>query len=265
MADLTFYDAAWPPANPPVTDGVCLYIGGDTPHVWTAEEIGMQPARYRLPIFVRSNPPGPGPAADVAAALARLKAIGAPRGTLVAWDMETAADAPYIRAVSAGLTAGGYKLIIYGSESMVRGNDVPDGLYFGADWTNVPHLHPGDAMTQYVSFSGFDEELARSSLPFWDTRPAPPAPVPSWQEAMMQTLPVISTSQNADDAHNARWFVHRIQAILAAVFALPVKADGVYGPATAAAVAAVQRKYGLTADSIVGPATWPLILAGEHS
>lgn len=170
MTDLTFYDAAFPPADPPPVDGVCIYIGGDTPHVWTLEEIGMQRARYRLPIFVRSNPPGPGPAQDVASALSRLKTIGAPRGTLVAWDLETAADALYIRGASTGLTSAGYKLIVYGSESTVRGNQVPDGLYFGADWTSVPHLHSGDAMTQYVSFAGFDEELARPGLPFWDTQ-----------------------------------------------------------------------------------------------
>lgn len=178
MSDLTFYDAAFPPADPPPVDGVCIYIGGDTPHVWSLEEIGMQAARFRLPVYVRSNPPGPGPAADVAAALSRLRAIGAPKGTLVAWDLETAADAVYIRGVSTGLKSAGYELIIYGSESTVRGNDVPDGLYFGADWTSVPHLHSGDAMTQYVSFSGFDEELARPGLPFWDTRPPKPKPAP---------------------------------------------------------------------------------------
>lgn len=170
MTDLTFYDAAFPPAEPPATDGVCVYIGGDAVHVWTLEEIGMQPARYRLPVFVRSNPPGPGAAQDVASGLSRLRAIGAPRRTLVAWDMETAADALYIRGVSTGLANGGYKLIVYGSESTVRGNQVPDGLIWGADWTSVPHLHSGDAMTQYVSFSGFDEELARPGLPFWDTQ-----------------------------------------------------------------------------------------------
>jgi hypothetical protein len=129
VADLTFYDAAWPPDPPPVTDGVVIYIGGDTPHVWTAEEIGMQPARYRLPVFVRSDPRGiAGVASDVNAALAQLAAIKAPRGILVAWDMETAADKTYIAGVYTGLAAHGYELIIYGSQSDVMGNDNPDGL-----------------------------------------------------------------------------------------------------------------------------------------
>ncbi len=75
------------------------------------------------------------------------------------------------------MSASRYALIVYGSQSTVFGNDVPDGLYFGADWTGMPHLAAGDAMTQWVSFSGYDEDLARATLPFWDTRPAPePAP-----------------------------------------------------------------------------------------
>ena len=94
---LTFYDAAWPPALPPETDGFCCYIGGDTPHVWTLEEIRAQKARYILPIFVRSNPRGlAGVAPDVNAALRELAAIGAPKGILIAWDMEMAADVLYI-------------------------------------------------------------------------------------------------------------------------------------------------------------------------
>jgi hypothetical protein len=176
MGQLLFYDAAWPPASPPASDGVAFYIGGDTPHVWTAAEVSASKARYRLPIYVRSNPPGPGAAADVAAALAQLKAIGAPAGVLVAWDMETAADAGYISAVSTGITSAGYQIIVYGSQSTVLGNKVPDGLYWGADWTAAVHLAGADVMTQYVSFAGYDLSTARSSLPFWDTQPPGPLP-----------------------------------------------------------------------------------------
>lgn len=187
---LTFYDAAWPPAHPPKTDGVCGYIGGDTPHIWSDADWWFQPARYRLPIFVRSNPPGPGAVADVAAAVAQLKAIGAPHGTLVAWDTETAADAAYISSVYIHLTAAGYKLIVYGSQSAVMGNQNPDGLYWGADWTDTPHLHSGDQMTQYVSYPAYDENLAQASLPFWDTRPAPKGwtfPAPGGLHVVKQT------------------------------------------------------------------------------
>lgn len=179
---LSFWDAAYPLASPPPSDGVVIYLpGGDAVHGWSTAEAGEQKARYRLPVFVRSNPPGPGAAADVAAAVAALHAIGAPKGTLVAWDVEMAADAAYIRAVYGAMKAAGYLLIVYGSQSTVLGNDNPDGLYWGADWTGVPHLHSPDMMTQWVSFAGYDESLAEASLPFWDTAPhvLPPAgPVP---------------------------------------------------------------------------------------
>lgn len=187
---LTFYDAAYPPAHPPKTDGVCIYIGGDAVHVWTAGDRDSQTARYRLPVFVRSNPPGPGAAADVAAAVAQLKVIGAPHGTLVAWDTETAADATYISGVYVRLAAAGYKLIVYGSQSAVMGNQAPDGLYWGADWTDTPHLHSGDAITQYVNYTAYDEDEAEASLPFWDTRPAPKGwtfPAPAGLHVVKQT------------------------------------------------------------------------------
>lgn len=179
MADLTFYDAAWPPVPPPETDGVCIYIGGDAVHVWTLAEIQAQKARYRLPVFVRSTPRGiSGVAADVNAALAQLAAIGAPRGILVAFDLETAADKTYIAGVYSGLAAHGYELLVYGSESSVMGNDNPDGLYFAADWTGSPHLAKGSVVTQWVSFAAYDEDLAEPGLPFWDTQAKPPVPPP---------------------------------------------------------------------------------------
>lgn len=51
--------------------------------------------------------------------------------------------------------------------------------------------------------------------------------------------------------------VRRIQA------AVGVKVDGYYGPDTANAVAAFQKKHGLAADKIVGPDTWAAINGGK--
>ena len=278
---LTFYDSAFPPAVPPPTDGVCIYIGGDTIHVWTPEEIGMQPARYRLPVFVRSNPLGiAGVAPDVNAALTHLAAIKAPRGILVAFDLETAADKTYIAGIYTGLLAAGYQLIVYGSQSTVMGNDNPDGLYFGADWTNQPHLAHGNVMTQWVSFSGYDLDLAESTLPFWDTQAKPPrppvnpkpapSPVPAWQEAMLNKLPTLS--EGAEDKAGEVFFVHRAQALVHLYGQITGLADaasqmvtGNYESATAACVRAVQGHVGITADGIVGPQTWSVLVTGSAS
>jgi len=237
---LTFYDAAWPPAPPPKTDGVCGYIGGDTPHVWTAADWRSQTARYRLPIFVRSNPPGPGASADVVTAVRQLQAIGAPKGMLVAWDMETAADSAYIASVFRDLSSFGYRLIVYGSES--------------TDWTGTAHFARGDQMTQYVDFGGYDEDLAQSSLPFWDTRAGAPTPpvTTNWQEAIMQALPELK--QGATGAP-----VRTVQGLLMAR-GYSITLDGVFGPATDAVVRRFQGNAHLAADGVVGRATGPALM-----
>lgn len=273
MGTLKFVDAAWPPDPLPDVDGFCFYIGGDTPHVYTNAEVAALKAKYRylLPIYVRAPMPGPGPGSDVVAAVTRLRQIGAPKGTLVAWDSETSVDAPYIKAVYADLATAGYVLIDYGSQGFVFGNQNPDGYYWGAEWTDVPHLAGGDVVTQYVSFSGYDESLAESSLPFWDTRggpvPDPPSPVPAWQETMMNTLPTLQ--QGAIDTPGRIYFVTRIQALVEAIGAInslgavcQVVQDGDFGPATTAGVKRIQEFFGITQDGIVGPHTWSCLVTG---
>lgn len=54
--------------------------------------------------------------------------------------------------------------------------------------------------------------------------------------------------------------VKRLQALLAANFGQTVVVDGNYGPQTTTAVLNVQRFFGLTADDIVGPKTWGIVL-----
>ena len=51
--------------------------------------------------------------------------------------------------------------------------------------------------------------------------------------------------------------VKAIQFLLRARGFYPAQPDGIYGPQTASAVKAFQRKSGLTVDGIVGPATFP--------
>jgi peptidoglycan hydrolase-like protein with peptidoglycan-binding domain len=113
-------------------------------------------------------------------------------------------------------------------------------------------------MTQWVSFSGFDLDLAESSLPFWDTQakarkpPANPAPVPAWQEAMLNALPVVKLGDSGED-------VRTVQGLCIAR-GHQVTVDGSFGPATHEAVVAVQAAAHIAGDGITGPATWPALI-----
>jgi hypothetical protein len=261
-AVLTFWDAAYPQQTQPNTDGVCFYIGGDTLHVWTATEVALTKARYRLPVFVRSNPSGASPAGDVTVAVTRLHQLGAPAGCLVAWDMEMASDPGYISAVYRGMRTAGYEIIVYGSQSTVFGNQNPDGLYWGADWTNVPHLHSGDAITQYVDFGPTDQSEALSTLPFWDTHtkapvtpptsPPPQTTIPAWQEALMKALPVVKKGMTGTAVKTVQGLCCSRGYITAI--------DGNFGAGTESAVASVQKAASIAGDGVVGANTWPVLM-----
>ena len=253
MTDLIFYDAAWPPVNPPATDGVAFYIGGDATNVWTSQQIKSQRARYRLPIYVRSNPRLSNAIHDVSEAVARLEQLDAPKGCLVAWDSETSADPGYMLGVFQHLQLAGYTLIDYGSQSTLFGNDVPPGgYYWGADWTSRAQVLPGDAGTQYFSGRKYDLSVFRPGLPFWDAKTGTVAKTINWEEEMMQQLPTLQSGATGD-------MVKTIQGLCGAR-GWPVKIDGVFGPDTANSVHLVQGHAGITSDGIVGPQTWPVLV-----
>lgn len=273
LRNLLFYDAAYPPKSPPVADGVCIYLGGDTPHVWSKAEIqnALKGVTYILPIWVRSNPPGPGASVDVADCVKQLQAVGAPKGCLVAWDMETSVSASYILAVYTLLKAAGYVLIVYGSQSVVMGNQVPDGLYWGADWTSVQHLARGDEITQYANLGAYDEDLAMPVLPFWNGKTGKVSGgdgvsvTPTGVFVTVQlSLPVLA--KGAKDVAGQHQSVHDIQGIMIGAGTanqipelMNLKPDGVFGPATDAAVRRAQQLWGFTGpqvDGVWGPATW---------
>lgn len=182
---ITFIDAAYPPQSMKGAEGLCFYIGGDTPHVWTIQEVNSFNARYLLPVWVRSNPDISLAGEDATTALnALVHTYHAPEGSLVALDSETSADPGYVREFVTRMNAGGYPVIDYGSVSTVFGNDNPDGYYWSADWTGFPHFSWKSQMTQYISFPSYDLSEAVPNLPFW--QPGKPAPAPKPQETDMQ-------------------------------------------------------------------------------
>jgi hypothetical protein len=178
------YDAAYPPPSPPKWEAVAAYIGGNTPHVWTIAEWNAQPARWRLPIYVRSNPGSHSPHADAALAVAWLVLHNVPRGSAVALDLETAVNGPYVRAFDADLKAAGYVTLAYGSLSTIFRNPKTSGGYWVAHYTGSDHMEPGSVATQWADDKQlkkpWDANTVADSVPLWDTHPTPaPAPAPA--------------------------------------------------------------------------------------
>ena len=245
MGDLKFYDAAFKPSPEPTGfDGVAFYIGGDTPNVWTKEEIDSTSERFRLPIFVRSDPAQANASQDSKTALAYLTMIEAPKHTLVALDSETSIDPNYVAGFYYGMANGGYKTIDYGSVSSVFGNNIPDGYYWGAHWTNRPHIEPGTDMTQWEALGAYDESLALPTLPFWDTAVAV-IPPPS-------VFPIVKFGEQG-------LWVRRVQGLLVANFA-QLAIDGEFGIITEGAVKAEQHEANLPTSGTVDDPTWSALL-----
>jgi len=214
----------------------------------------------------------------------------------------TPADAAgwYERQKARGIT----RPCLYASASVMESDVVPVMMAAGigrnavrlwsAHYTGVPHICGPSSCglmsieadgTQWTNRAGgrdLDESLLVAG--FFDAAPAPapkpppprpaPAPVsdpvPVWQEAILNKLPVLA--EGAQDEAGHVFYVHRLQA-LAAVYSqitgvaepAALTADGVFGPATAEAVRAVQAHAGIAVDGTVGPATWSVLVTGSAS
>jgi hypothetical protein len=168
---LNGYDAAFPPADPPVADVVFTYGGGDTPHVWTSAEIATQPARFRVPIWVRSDPGGTAQAqSDATAFVGYLVEIGCPRGVYTVLDLETAIDPPYVTAFGQAMHDVGWMVSPYGSSSTLFKNPILDG-YFVAE-PGASGIPANCVMCQHTEDAGggaYDLDWLLPSLKLWDT------------------------------------------------------------------------------------------------
>lgn len=138
-------------------DAIAFYLGGWTPHVWTATQIKAQTVGLMLPIWVY-DPSRAGSAngtSDGNSAVAALKAAGVPAGVRVVVDMEAVVDQPYVTAFRNVIAAAGYWTTVYGSASTLFGNYAqaqgPGGGWWVADWTESPFMysHAGVWATQY--------------------------------------------------------------------------------------------------------------------
>lgn len=172
------WDAAWPVAQPAGTSAVLMYFGGDTPNPVTFADIGAWTARYRVPVWVRSNPASVSAASDAAAMVARLRAFRVPAGVFTWLDLETAVDPAYVNVYGTALHAAGYKVTPYGSIGFLHLNPQLDG-YAVAHYTGLPHICTistcgiNAVATQYANSmqtgGPFDLSLISSSCVLWDT------------------------------------------------------------------------------------------------
>lgn len=189
----TLGDSSTPPGSYPPVGGWAFYLGGDTPHVWSAEEVAAIPAgMVKLPIWTRSNPGQVDPNQDAQAYVAQLMAYGVPKGVRVGLDFETAVYGAYVQTFNAVLRAAGYLVMLYGSQSTVTQNPQPDGGYWGAQWTGQGGVVAGDKATQWEDWGQWDESTCVDDGLWWGSPTPPPVPVPTEVEddEMQQVEPL---------------------------------------------------------------------------
>jgi hypothetical protein len=147
---IRMFDASQPPARPyPGCGAVAGYIGGNTPHVWSADEWNEASDRghlYQLPIWVGFGEANPVQHAQQAAAAA-VKLGWVPHRVPV-WraivaDVENVAETAWLEAFGAELRQQGFLCWPYMSASVLS-SDPPGYSVWLAQWdgiADVPALH----------------------------------------------------------------------------------------------------------------------------
>lgn len=135
---LRMADASVEPKTLPVaTKAVAGYIGGDTPHVWTAAEWDRFTGLKKLPIYVATGIANG--TQDGWDAVKRLYQLNVPKGTAVVYDLETNVWPEAVSNFGAVIRWCGYHTWPYGSKNYIFKNPQLAG-YWVADYTGEPHL-----------------------------------------------------------------------------------------------------------------------------
>lgn len=217
------------------SDGVTVlafYVGGDTPNVPLISTVKALKTPYLLPIWTRSDPQDASVTTDAQEAIRHLGLIGAPKGTLVGLDYETAVDSRWVEDFNAILGAAGYLVILYASEANIDENYKPAGGYWSADWTGKPHLVQDTVATQYASADQagrpYDLSLILADAPLWHAVSTP---------VIVPGDPTVTRLQEELNETGAR-----------------LLADGVKGQLTKAAFTRFENGYGVIVEGNGGPA-----------
>lgn len=259
MTLLEMGDSSEPPPKYPSLPVWAFYIGGDTPHVWTAKEIAAIPSRWVLPIFTR-NTAGANAAADAQEIIDFLDAYRWTPGVCVAVDSETTVLPDYLGALNAHITAAGYLLVDYQSKGAIQGNPETSGGRWVADWTGTPHMYEGAAITQYASATmakdAWDHSVIGADVKLHELHPPAVHRIPTGTATAM----VYEVSHG--DTGQA---VRNLQGLLEAWEAGVIGAagiDGIFGDDTLTALGAFQRIHGIiTGRGTATAETWEALLA----
>jgi peptidoglycan hydrolase-like protein with peptidoglycan-binding domain len=165
-----------------------------------------------------------------------------------AWRPCLYASVSTMGSIVAGLEAAGIGVSTlrlwsahYGEGTHICGPASCKQLAISADGTQWTDSALGRSLDQSLLSDSFFQQLTET-----------------WEAKMVGTLPTVqSGSTNAA-------FVRRVQGLCLAFLPLSsLKIDGNFGPATEAAVKAVQAAAKITADGIVGQQTWSVLITGS--
>jgi hypothetical protein len=160
---------------------VAFYAGGNTPHVWTKQQVDSQIASLRIALWTYGGAGAAGKSGGLLDAVAcrdALLAYGYPRNSKVVIDMEDHVDAEYIDGFEYLMSVFGYGTGVYAQADTIEHNPLPQGGRWVADWTGVPHFTniPGEFACQWQKAGGtgnqdkpWDVSAVKDISGFWDT------------------------------------------------------------------------------------------------
>jgi hypothetical protein len=163
------YDAAFAAKIPtdPKDAVVAFYLnGGDPLHPWPTTDVAKFAGRRKLPIFVRSDPANASEAeADFFLALRQLYDFQAFK-CLIALDIETAVDIPYVTEWGDVASHFEYRTLVYGSTGNLFKLPALDGRWAAAPGKRLHDFMESQQVraVQNTSGDGYDESELREFL-----------------------------------------------------------------------------------------------------
>lgn len=165
------FDAAFPPLRPfPGCGAVAGYIGGNTPHVWTANEwnnASDDGALPMLPIWVgfgEADPVDHGQQAAAAAIRLGWEPHHSPKWRAIVADVEAVSETAWLKAFGQALRTAGFLCWPYMSATALP-SDPPGFTVWLALWNGlatVPAIHDvgGHQYAANIPFESTDVDLS---------------------------------------------------------------------------------------------------------